>query len=73
MSRALACVLLLFVAVGPSQAQGRRGVDRAPKVGTKAPDFALHRLDAKGASKEKVKLSELLKTKPVALVFGSYT
>jgi hypothetical protein len=67
------CLLLTLSLAGRALAQGRRP-DRAPKVGSLAPDFALHRLDAKGkASKEKVKLSEVCKAKPVVLVFGSYT
>lgn len=59
----------------PAEAQrARRGPDRAPAKGKKAPDFSLHRLKADGTkSKQKVKLSELCKKKPVALVFGSYT
>tara|TARA_R110002072_G_C7876900_1_gene527688 strand:- start:715 stop:936 length:222 start_codon:yes stop_codon:yes gene_type:complete len=73
MRTASLCLLLTLFLGGPAAAQGRR-VDRAPQVGSLAPDFALHRLDAKGqASKETVKLSELCKTKPVVLVFGSYT
>jgi len=67
------CLLLTLFLAAPALAQGRR-VDRAPQVGSLAPDFELHRLDAKGkASKEKVKLSQVCKTKPVVLVFGSYT
>ncbi len=73
MRTASLCLLLTLLQAGPATAQGRRA-DRAPKVGSLAPDFALHRLDAKGqASKETVKLSQLCQTKPVVLVFGSYT
>lgn len=73
-SLCLSSLLLGLALSSPAAAQGRRGPDRAPKVGTLAPDFALQSLDAKGnASKEKVKLSELCKTKPVVLIFGSYT
>jgi hypothetical protein len=44
---------------------------RAPEieVGDEAPDFALQAVDG-GAT---VRLSELLGSRPVALVFGSYT
>jgi hypothetical protein len=38
-------------------------------VGDPAPDFSLLKLD----KSERVKLSELNKTQPVVLVFGSYT
>ena len=50
-------------------------MDRAPKVGTVAPDFELCRLKKDGTSdpKKKVKLSSFKGKKPVALVFGSYT
>lgn len=64
----------------------RRGPDRAPKVGTKAPDFELKELDVKKGKPvqvkdkkgklvdKKIKLSDVLKEgKPVALIFGSYT
>jgi hypothetical protein len=66
-------VALLVLVPCVVQAQGR-GVDRAPAVGTKAPDFDLHRLKADGTkSAETVKLSAVCAKKPVALVFGSYT
>jgi hypothetical protein len=39
------------------------------RVGEPAPDFSLLKLD----KSEKVTLSELNKTQPVVLVFGSYT
>lgn len=38
-------------------------------VGDEAPDFSLPRLEGGGD----VRLSELLRQRPVALVFGSYT
>jgi hypothetical protein len=41
----------------------------APKTGTLAPDFELH--DANGENP--IRLSNLCKEKPVALVFGSFT
>ena len=65
----------LFAATASTaSAQGRRGVDSAPKQGSKAPDFVLHRLTKTGTpSKETVKLSKVCAKKPVALVFGSYT
>ncbi|MDH3641135.1 MAG: hypothetical protein OES38_03510 [Gammaproteobacteria bacterium] len=45
----------------------------SPKPGSKAPDFQLERLDAKGKQTgESVQLARTL-DKPVALVFGSYT
>ncbi|MBL4845877.1 MAG: hypothetical protein JKY65_10145 [Planctomycetes bacterium] len=74
MTRLLIPLALVILLTAPAIAQGRRGPDKAPKVGAKAPDFVLHRLTAKGEkSKEKVKLSEVCKKRPVALVFGSYT
>ena len=42
---------------------------RAPQPGTLAPDFELS--DTKG--KNPVRLSQICKEKPVALVFGSFT
>ncbi len=48
--------------------QKRYDVD-APKVGEIAPDFELH--DANGQNP--VRLSGFRQTKPVALVFGSFT
>ena len=39
------------------------------QVGDPAPDFSLMKLDHSG----RVKLSELNKTQPVVLIFGSYT
>ena len=69
-------LLLLTLLLLPCEAngQGGRGPDRAPAVGSKAPDLALHRLEADGTqSKETVKLSEVCQKQPVALVFGSYT
>ncbi len=67
----LASMLLLLPCA--AHAQGR-GMDLAPMQGTKAPDFELQRLNKDGTlSKETVKLSEVSKKKPVALIFGSYT
>ena len=45
----------------------------SPKSGSKAPDFQLERLDARGNQTGKsIQLAKIL-DKPVALVFGSYT
>jgi len=41
----------------------------APKVGQMAPDFALQKRDGK----EIVRLSDLRGSKPVVLIFGSWT
>ncbi len=41
----------------------------APAIGAEAPDFTLPRLD----STEQVRLSSFRGSKPVALIFGSYT
>lgn len=47
--------------------------ENAPPVGSAAPDFALKRLDARGAlTGETVRLSSL-RGRPVGLVFGNYT
>jgi alkyl hydroperoxide reductase subunit AhpC len=40
-----------------------------PRLGEKAPDFELSTFDRK----QKVKLSELVGTKPIVLIFGNYT
>jgi hypothetical protein len=70
--RLSAAALLLFaVASGTAQDRpGRRGEDKAPKVGDKAPDFKLKTL---GDPDKEVKLSEFAGKSPVVLVFGSYT
>jgi hypothetical protein len=86
---ALACAGDAFAQFGGGGRRGRggrRGPDKAPKVGTKAPDFKLKELDVKkgravqvkdkkGKKVDKVvKLTDVLKDgKPVALIFGSYT
>jgi hypothetical protein len=44
-------------------------IHEGPKVGAKAPDFALKTLDGKGT----VRLSDLIGPKPVVLVFGNFT
>lgn len=54
---------------GPRGRRGRRGDDAAPKAGAPAPDFELPRLHGQGS----VKLSSFKGSKPVALIFGSYT
>ena len=41
----------------------------SPKAGDTAPDFELYDIDGKNS----VRLSEFRGTKPVALIFGSYT
>ena len=50
---------------------------RAPKVGERAPDFEIERLNAKGRrTGEMFRLSEQLakpNPRPIGLVFGSYT
>ena len=46
-----------------------RHEESAPKVGDEAPDFELLVLHGHGAT---VRLSDL-RSKPVALIFGSYT
>ena len=43
---------------------------RAPKVGDPAPDFELPLL---GARETKVRLADLHRERPVAIIFGSYT
>ncbi|MEM7468349.1 MAG: hypothetical protein AAF387_15875 [Pseudomonadota bacterium] len=43
--------------------------DRAPREGDLAPDFTLSSIDRKHA----VTLSDFRGTKPVVLIFGSYT
>ena len=43
--------------------------ETGPKVGEDAPDFHLKRL----GSQERVRLSDFLGRRPVALAFGSYT
>jgi hypothetical protein len=44
--------------------------DRAPKVGSEAPNFKLKTL---GAPDTEVELSSFKDKKPVVLIFGSYT
>lgn len=44
-------------------------VREAPRVGEPAPDFALERRDGGGT----IRLSEFQPTKPVVLIFGSWT
>jgi len=74
MRTALLASMMLFLLPCSAHAQGMRGIDLAPLQGTKAPDFELQRLNKDGSlSKETVKLGEVSKKKPVALVFGSYT
>ena len=67
-------IALLAVCAAPALAQGRRGADKAPAKGSKAPDLELKTLAKdKTPTKKTVKLSEKWAKKPVALIFGSYT
>jgi hypothetical protein len=63
----------LFVVMGPHDALGMLRYDQrhkgALRVGDLAPDAALAALDGRS----KVRLSERWGTKPLVLVFGSYT
>jgi len=45
----------------------------APAVGSKAPDFEIKRLDAKGRLTEDTVRLSALRGRPVGLVFGNYT
>ncbi len=71
----VAVVVLLAVALGglAGSAQGRRGGDRPSpgklKVGDPAPDVELVALDGQS----RFRLSERIGSKPLVLVFGSYT
>ena len=69
----LMAVLLVSVGAVPAQQGGGGGrhqrQDRAPHQGATAPDFTLTVLN----SEEILTLSELVKEKPVALLFGSWT
>ena len=67
-----ALALLLALAASPAFGQRdrrNRGPDRAPTVGTAAPEFEIHRLD----SRETVALADARRDRPVVLIFGSYT
>lgn len=75
--RAISTMMLvatLFVTMGAAevenQKRGKRGPDKAPKVGDDAPAFKLKRND--DDSKE-VELASFKGKKPVVLIFGSYT
>ena len=46
---------------------------RTPAVGSRAPDFELTRLDEKGKLTESALRLSSLRSRPVAMVFGSYT
>ena len=70
----LAAILAAMMCCGQVQAQGRKSKRRSRdtlKVGDKAPDFTLKKLNSK--KKETVTLSGFQGKKPVVLVFGSYT
>lgn len=64
---------LAMAAALPALAQGggrdKRPQDKAPALGAAAPDFDLEVL----GRKERVRLSDACKDKPVVLIFGSYT
>jgi hypothetical protein len=47
--------------------------ERAPDVGTMAPDFEVERLSASGARTDQTFRLSSVRGEPVALVFGSYT
>ncbi len=72
---ALAVVMMLGVAAveaqpaGKMRGKGRRGPDKAPKVGDDAPNFKLKSLDGK----RETELATFKGEKPVVLIFGSYT
>ena len=57
----------VIVAVVSGQPRGRRGPDKAPKVGSKAPEFALKTV----AGDSVVHLADLHSDKPAVLFFGS--
>ena len=50
-----------------------RDRDKSPKVGDRAPDFELERLDAQGKRTGKTTRLSSHFGKPIGLVFGSYT
>jgi hypothetical protein len=52
------------------QAELARREARAPSAGDPAPDFELPTLESRDRT---VRLSEFFGTRPVALIFGSYT
>ncbi len=59
--------------VRPKRGEGRPAkgeVEKVPKVGDMAPDFELPMLGMKDTT---IKLSSFRGSKPVALIFGSYT
>jgi len=64
----LLTVTIMLAALPAAGMAGR--VDRAPAVGTLAPDFALPLLHS---DPEKIIRLADLRGKPVALIFGSYT
>ena len=77
---AMLVVLVVLVSSEQVQAQKRQFKSRGfrsrdtLKVGDKAPDFTLKKLNSKKKKKEeKVTLSSFQGKKPVVLVFGSYT
>ena len=70
----LVAIVAVLICCGQVQAQKRqsrrRSIDTV-KVGDKAPDFTLRKLNAKKG--ETVTLSSFQGKKPVVLFFGSYT
>jgi hypothetical protein len=63
-------VLGFVVALGLAPASAQRGrPDHGPREGSAAPDFTLRVLNGF----EQVSLSEEVRERPVALLFGSYT
>ena len=59
----------VIIAVVSGQQRGRRGPDKAPKVGSEAPEFALKTVVGDSV----VQLADLHHDKPAVLFFGSYT
>ena len=65
---------IVFWATGCASTKGRKGrrhrrPDRAPALATQAPNFTLKTLNGE----REVELASFRGTKPVVLVFGSYT
>ena len=69
MSRLAAAALTVLLVVAIAGAARASAQDSGPKVGDLAPDFTLPSLDKKST----VTLASLRGSKPVVLVFGSYT
>ena len=73
MKCALMPVLLIALAAGDADAQGRgsrmRPEGKAPRIGDVAPTFTLKSLDGKSETN----LADFAGKRPVVLYFGSYT